>query len=301
LHGHHPYRATTYLGNEITPLPGAILLAIPFYVVASVSLENIFWLGVLLLVTHWFFRSRSTAIIYVLVLLGASAANLDDFVVGGDYIVNAIYVCIALATVMAVHKKNYSVWLQIASEVFLGLAVDSRPVYFVALPLFFAYLLQRRSRQVAIRAVAISGCVAVILPLSLYLYDPAHFAPLHLRHELDFLSPKYHAGLVLGLLGLLVSCIGFVIQLSRRRVYLLMGTALFVMLGLPGVLGWFVFPDALDAWFKLSLATPAALFLLLWLFAKYEKTGYTLRSENKNLAAHSSNNHGIGPASITAS
>ncbi|HEY3822976.1 MAG TPA: hypothetical protein VGL82_00380, partial [Bryobacteraceae bacterium] len=189
------------------------------------------------------------------------------------------------ATVAAAHRKDVVLWQQIASEVFLGLAVDSRPIYFVALPLLFAYLWQHRDRAVAVRALVVSGLVAAMLSIPFYLYDPAHFSPLHIRDKLDFIPPKYHAALVLTALGLLGSSIGFFIKLSRRRVYLLMGTALFLMLGVPGVLGWFLFPFTLDGWYLLSAATPSALFLSLWIFATYKKTGYSLRDRNENLAA----------------
>lgn len=277
LHGHYPYRAATYLGNDITPLPGAILLAIPFYLLGSVSLQNLFWLGIFLLVSGWYFRSHSTAIVYVLVLLGASAANLDDFVVGGDYIVNAMYVCIALAIAAIAHRKGVPLWQQIASEVFLGVAVDSRPVYFVALPLLLAYLWKHCDRKTAMRAFLVSGFVAAGLSLPFYLYDPAHFSPLHVRDKLDFIPPQFHAAVVLGALGLLVSCIGFAMRLSRRRVCLLMGAALFLMLGVPGIAAWFLFPLTMDAWYQLSLATPSALILSLWSFSTYERTGDRLR------------------------
>lgn len=282
MHGHYPYYSTTFLGNDITPLPGAILLAAPFVLLGSASLQNIFWLAIFLWFTRGFFRSRSTAIVYVLVLLGSSAANLDDFMVGGDYIVNAMYVCIAVAVVAATHRKNAALWLQIASEVFLGLAVDSRPVYLVALPPLFAYLWQRRDRKAAIRAVVVTGFVAAMLSLPFYLYDPTHFAPLHIWDKLYFIPQQYHAAFVFAALGLLASCIGFAMKLSRRRVFLLMGIALFLMLGLPGLFGWFLFPFTLDGWFQLSLASPSALFLSLWLFAIYEKTGYSLRASNEN-------------------
>lgn len=147
VHGHYPYRALTYLGHPITPLPGAVLLAIPFFLLGNVSLQNLLWLALFLLFSQWFFRHRSTAIISVLLLLGASAARLDDFVVGGDFLVNAMYVCAAAALVMAAHQGDRTVWMRIAAGVFLGLAIDSRPVYIVVVPLLVAYVLQRRGEM----------------------------------------------------------------------------------------------------------------------------------------------------------
>ncbi len=277
VHWHYLYSAKTFLGNQVTPLPGAILMATPFYLLGNVSLQNIFWLALFSGFASWFFRGSSTAMIYLLVLLGTSAANLDDFVVGGDYLVNAMYVCIAVALVIAAHKENVALWPQVASEVFLGLAVDSRPIYIVVFPVLLAYLCQRQRRSAAVRALLVAGSVAALLSVPFYLYDPAHFGPLHIRHKLDFIPAQYHAALVLPALGLLACGAGFLIRLSRQGVYLLIGVSLFCVLALPGLLAWFFHPFTLLALYQMSLVASPALFFSLWIFSKYEDTGYALR------------------------
>jgi hypothetical protein len=281
LHGHYPYDATTYLGNPITPLPGAILLATPFFLLGNVSLQNIFWLALFVWFSSRFFRHRWTAIIYLLLLLGTSAANLDDFVVGGDYFVNAMYVCIAIAVFLATRKENTLLWKQVTAEVFLGLAVDSRPIYFVVFPLLFAYLLQRRRRAMATRALLISASVTALLLVPFYVHDPAHFSPLHIREKLDFIPPGYHATLVLPALGLLASCAGFFIRLSQTGIYLLTGLSLFLILGLPALWVWFMNPFTIDGWSQLSWATASALFFSLWIFSRYENNVHALPSGNE--------------------
>jgi hypothetical protein len=45
LHGHYPYYGRTYLGNEISDFPGQLLMAVPFVLLGSVALQNVFWLG----------------------------------------------------------------------------------------------------------------------------------------------------------------------------------------------------------------------------------------------------------------
>lgn len=287
VHGHYPYYSTTYLGNAITPLPGAILLSVPFLFLSNVSLQNPFWLALFLWFGCWFFRSRSTALVYVLILLCASAANLDDFVVGGDFLVNSMYACIALASVLATHQHNARLWLQIAAEIFLGLAIDSRPVYVVILPLLFAYLWQQKERRAAVRALFISGFVAAGLSIPFYLYDPAHFAPLHIEDKLDFIPANFHATIVLPALGLLASCLGFFIHLSRRRLYLMIGISLFCMMGLSGIIAWLRAPFTLFSWYGgLPLLGTPAVFFSLWILSVYEETGYALRSRRHD----SSNN-----------
>ena len=280
-HGRYLYHATTYLDNRITPLPGAVLLAVPFFLLGNVSLQNAFWLAIFLGFCCWFFRDRSTALIYVFLMLGVSAMSLDDFVVGGDFVVNAMYVAVAVALVLATHKIDVPLWRQIAAEVFLGLAVDSRPVYVIVFPLLLAYLWQHRERSTAIRALLVAGSVAALLSVPFYLHDPASFAPLHIRHKLDFIPAKYHAEVIFPALGLLASCAGFLIPLSRQRVYLLIGVSLFFIVGLPGLAEWFFFPFTLAGWYGLSLLNLPALFISLWIFSKFQENGCALRLSHK--------------------
>jgi len=61
-HHEYPYDAVTYLGNPITPLPGALFLAAPFFALGHVSWQNILWLALFFLFTVRFFRHRATAL-----------------------------------------------------------------------------------------------------------------------------------------------------------------------------------------------------------------------------------------------
>lgn len=278
LHGHYPYRAQTYLGNPITPLPGAVLLAMPFVLIGNVSLENLFWLALFLWFARWFFGNRSAAVAFLLLVLGGSAANLDDFVVGGDFLINAFYVCIAMAIVIAVNDGVSAGWKQIAAAVFLGVAVDSRPVYIVVVPLLVAYVWQRCDRAAALRLLVISAIVAASLSVPFYLYDPLHFSPLHVTEELDLLPAWLRAAWLLPTLALLISCVGFAVRLTRTRVFLLAGISLLAMFGPPAILGWSFAPFTADGWLTLSLLSVPAMFLSLWILAEFEKNTAFLRS-----------------------
>lgn len=282
IHGRYLYDGHTFLGNSITPLPGAVLLALPFYFLGSVALQNLLWLALFIAFSSWFFRNRSTALAYVLILLGASAGNMDDFVVGGDFFINELYVCIAFALVLAACEDEIPAWMQFAAGVLLGFAVDSRPIYVVVFPLLFAYLWKRLGPAPALRAVLISGFTALLLSVPFYLYDPAHFAPLHIKHKLDFIPAQYHATIVLPVFGLLVSCIGFFIPLTRPRVYLLIGLSLFVMLGIPGWIRWFEHPFTLYGWYGVGLSGVPAPFITLWIFSHYQQTGRRLRAATRS-------------------
>lgn len=159
VNGQYPYYAKTYLGNAISPLPGAIILATPFYLLGNVSLQNCVWLAVFLWFGSIYFRERSTALMAVLLTLGGALVNLDDFVVGGDFVINGIYVAVSLYLVLLAYEKNTPLIQQIGACILLGLAVDSRPPYIVVFPLLAAYLWQHRGASVAFRAVLITGLV----------------------------------------------------------------------------------------------------------------------------------------------
>jgi len=277
LHARYLYDARTFLGNAITPLPGAVLLSLPFYLLGSVALQNLLWLALFLAFASWFFRDRSTAFVFVLLALGASSINLDDFLVGGDYFINALYVCIAFALTLVTFEEDMPTWMQVAAAVLLGFAIDSRPIYVVAFPLLLAYLWQRRGPAPAMRALLISGCTAALLSLPFYLYSPAHFAPLHIRHKLDFIPARYHATIALPALGLLVSCIGFFTRLTRPRVYLLLGLSLFAMVGIPGWIEWFQKPFTVSGWYGIGLSAVPCLFFMLWILSRYQQTARRLR------------------------
>ncbi len=277
LHGRYLYDAPTYLGNAITPLPGAVMLSLPFYFLGSVAIQNLFWLALFLAFVAWFFRDRSTALIMALLTFAAYTTNLDDFLVGGDYFINALYVCIAFALTLVTVEEDMPGWMQLAAAIFLGFAICSRPIYVVAFPLLLAYLWQRRGPAPAMRALLVSGCTAVLLSLPFYLYSPAHFAPLHLRHKLDFIPARYHATIALPALGLLVACIGFFIRLTRPRVYLLFGLSLFAMVGIPGWIEWFQNPFTLGGWYGVGLSAVPSLFFMLWILAHYQQTARRLR------------------------
>jgi len=44
--GRYPYYPRTFLNGPLSPLPGALLLALPFYLVGDSALQNVFWIAV---------------------------------------------------------------------------------------------------------------------------------------------------------------------------------------------------------------------------------------------------------------
>ncbi len=131
LHGEYPYYAKTYLGNAISPMPGAVFLAIPFYLLGRVSLQNLAWLVALAVVCTRFFRLRATVAAFLVILVLGSASTLDAFVVGNDYVTNVWYMFVLAYAFVKTFEQNPGGWRHILSSVLLGLALGSRPTFVV--------------------------------------------------------------------------------------------------------------------------------------------------------------------------
>lgn len=272
VHGHFPYYRHTYLNNPITPMPGALLLALPFLLLGRVSFQALFWIAIFVLISDKFFSRRITALTFLVVTIFASAGILDELFVGDDYTLNAIYLAVAIWCVVRAHRSS-SVWLQVLAALFLGLALSSRVIYFVIPPLIFAYLLHNHSLRTAVRTVTIVLAAAAVVTVPFYLYDPAHFSPLHVSEKLGFLSPPAQHALTIFLpaAALIIACAGFFRRLNLRGVYLLAGISTAVIIIPPAVLWLPLAHFSPDSWQLLAYASAPAIFMNLWAFHRFEE------------------------------
>jgi hypothetical protein len=180
LNGRHPYSAPTYLGNPITPLPGAIILAIPFVIAKAIWLQNVLWLGGFFLLARNFLRDDRQALL-LMWLVTATPAVLHEVAVGGDLLTNGIYVAVALFIGARALAGQTGRWPPIGAGVFLGITFASRLTYPYLFPLVFAFALQITRPGRAVLHSAIAALTFAVLTLPLYLSSPDRFAPLHMR------------------------------------------------------------------------------------------------------------------------
>ncbi len=274
VRGGSPYAHTTYLGNPISPMPGAIVLATPFAAMGRVSLQNICWLAAFVGFAATFFRSRATALVFLLVVTAGSLNTLDAFVAGGDYPINGWYVTIAVALFLKTNLRDRLSPAGIATGIFFGLTLSSRFVYpLVFVPLAGAYLLQRRGLLTALSRLSTPLIVATTVTLVVYVRDPVNFSPLHVSTKLAFLGPRVrHAAIVaFPVLTGLVACAGFLRPLSIERLFLIAGLAASVALLAPGA--WRLVDDHFSqaGWALTGYATPAVTFVALWAFRAIER------------------------------
>jgi hypothetical protein len=273
LQGHFPYYLRTYLGDPITPMPGALLLSAPFLLMGRVSFQNLVWLGLFIVFCLNFFRCRSSALAFLVVTALANAGVLEGFVVGADYVVNAWYICVFTFLFLRACEKNSARWQIILTGILLGIALSSRTVYAVIPPLLLAYLLpQGKGIWTAVRRVAVPVVTVIVVTAPFYFYDPAHFSPLHVVGKLYFLPEEFRGPLLILLpaLGLIVACAGFFTHLTLPRLFLLAGLASAVILIPPGLI-WGMFDHfSENSLGLLSYGEVSAVFVSLWAFSRFE-------------------------------
>lgn len=269
IHNHqYPYDTRTFLGNLPTPLPGALVLAEPFFALGHIAWQNLLWLALFFVFTMRFFRYRATALFFLLVFLLFAPANLADFTSGGDYLTNFFY--LAIAVVLFARSLGRPFYTCILAALFLGITLSSRIIYGVVLIPLLALTIQRISRfrtTVLFGIVILASCV-VTLPI----FAPHPFP--HLLQQLEQNSRKlryipaiFHPQLTLTLLAIIVSCAAFFRRMDIPRLFLVYGVASFIMLAPFAVTFAFSSVQHRNAFSYLAVC---ALSFSLWVLSQYE-------------------------------
>jgi hypothetical protein len=215
---HNPYRMTSFLGNPLTPMPGALILALPFYLIGNSAFQNLFWVPAFFWWAGRWFGATSAAIWCVLVFIVGCPASLRDFVTGGDYVVNALYVVIAMDTVF-VALLNERKWYLYPATIFLGVAISSRPIYALAVPVLAGTAFQFRGWRRMVEFLVLVGLACAALNGPLYLHDPTHFPAVNLARKISDVPSSFHLSLVLAVVGALIGFCSFFIRMDRVRIF----------------------------------------------------------------------------------
>lgn len=173
LDGRWPYGERTYLGNPLTPLPGALLIALPFHLIGNAAFQNLLWAALFI---GWCRRrivpGGAAWLAAALVTLGSPGA-LQDFAVGGDYLANALYV--TMAADLALRVQTGGRWARLAGGMVLAIAVSSRPVYAVVPVVLAGTIFRSHGAARSGLFVAVTGVVLLALNLPFALADPGNF------------------------------------------------------------------------------------------------------------------------------
>jgi hypothetical protein len=219
LHGHYPYYTLTYLGNPPTPMPGAIFLAAPFVALGTSALQNLFWVPMFIKYAPRIFGSESSAVLYVLIFIFLSPASLLDFVTGGDFLVNCLYIVVAIEFVIRVDSAQRSPATRFMVYVFLSICLSSRPIFIIVVPILSAYLFQRAGSRRAIEFFAATVLTCIVINGPFYLYDPARFPALNLSRKLADFPPNAHAEWLIPALSFVLASSSFFLVMNHARIY----------------------------------------------------------------------------------
>lgn len=228
LAGHYPYYVDTYLGSPPTPMPGALILAFPFYLLGNSALQNLMWIPAFIFWCATIFKDRLIALTYLALFLFASPAAMQDFVTGGDYLTNAIYVAIAMH-LMITTQASEKEWPRRGAELFLAIAISSRPIYVMAVPILAGAIYNIAGFRRMIECVLAVLTVCILLNAPFFLYDPSRFPTAHLSQKLSDVPPWLHASIILPVFAGAIGCTSFLIITDLHRAYALLGISLGVM------------------------------------------------------------------------
>jgi hypothetical protein len=287
-HHQYPYDAHTFRGNPPSPLPGAMLLAAPFFALRHIAWQNLLWLALFFVFTIRFFRHRATALFFLAVFLLLAPANLSDFTSGGDYLTNFYYVAIAVA--LFIRSRDRAIYACVPAALFLGVTLSSRIIYAVILIPLLALTLQRtsRSRTVALFVIVLIAAAAVTLPI---------FAPHPFTHlfqqlgqnagKLRYVPNALHPRWTLPLLAVMVAGATFFARMNLPRLFLTFSITSFVMLA-PFAVTFALHSERLR--YNLSYLGVCALSFSLWALSRYEHTSMDTDTESLIAANGDSDN-----------
>jgi hypothetical protein len=170
LHGHFPYSQTTYLGNVLHQMPGALLLAAPFVLLGTSALQNLFWLPLFFVAVRKE-AGGPTALRLAWLAVVLSPGIIHEVVTGTGHVSNTIYVALGLWWLIRTKHRD-------AAAVAWGVALASRANFLFLMPLAFGFLHQRVGSGEAVRATALTCLTVACLTVPFYLHDPRQFGPL---------------------------------------------------------------------------------------------------------------------------
>lgn len=177
-----PYYQRTYFGNQLTPMPGSLVLAAPAVLVWRGALQGFFWLLLLYLaLRNLIFRPAQALPLFVAILTFCPLI-LQQYVIGTDYFVNSIYVFLPMLLISTFEARTA---LIAPSVLALGLALSSRANFAFTIPVFAGALISNGNWRRNAATLAAVLAISAVVTLPFYFYDPAGFSPLHTRGKIN--------------------------------------------------------------------------------------------------------------------
>ena len=210
LEGRYPYYPKTYLGGYLSPMPGTLLLSVPFVAAGLLPYQNLFWLAFLFFTARNILKNSAIALGVAMTPVLTNPTFYQVLVTGSDHAANSIYVLVGMwATVRSVSERQTIWWKKVLAAAFLGFGLSSRSVFLFLMPLLFSLLFQTSGLREALKYVGLVLVIFCAVTLPFFLYDPAAFSPLIVHAEKTRLLENVlpHAGLIIGGTTLVLSLI----------------------------------------------------------------------------------------------
>jgi len=192
--------------------------ALPFVLLGNGALQNLVWVPLFAWWCLHHFESATTAFSCLAMFLIGCPASLVDFVTGGDYLVNAIYVVIAMDAVLRAQRSDKP-WHRYAASALLSVAISSRPIYAVAAIILAGSIVQTSSIRRMTEFLVVLVLVSVALNGPFFLYDPSRFPTSQLLEKVSVFPHFMHAAIVLPALGTAIACSSFFVPMTGERTY----------------------------------------------------------------------------------
>ncbi len=208
----YPYYTKSYLGNPVGPLPGSLILSVPFVLLGNMALQNIFWLTILFLCLKKILGDWRYSLLFIWTLMFTSPESLHELIVSGYKLSSTIIVLVFLILLINhLSRNNISYWKKYLSAIFLGIALSSRGDLILTLPVFFSFLMQNVGPKKSIKYFLIVLIAFIIVTLPFYLYAPSGFTPLQVQSgKILYLDP------ILNLIKVILMII-FCLLISMQR------------------------------------------------------------------------------------
>lgn len=220
-HGQLPYYPPHPKAGPLSVFPGGILLATPFALMGNSAYQNLFWVAVFLWLTIRLHGRRSEVLLLAGMAFALCPALQYEFISGGDMLANGIYVAVALCLFLRFWTTDRKGWLpRLATVVFLGVALASRPNYLLLLPLVGGAVWRWGGFRRAVGGSALAAFVSVAITVPFYLADPAGFTPLVAGNKLVLIDQHLPWGshVVQGASALASVAAGLWLILGRKSV-----------------------------------------------------------------------------------
>jgi hypothetical protein len=268
--GRFPYFERTFQGTRLSPMPGAAFLALPAYVIGRSGLQNLFWLPAFVYYARNFFIVRETQVLFAGIFLLACPGAMQDFVTGGDYLVNCLYVLIAVDLVGSVYRRTSTGWLQrLGVCLFFSFCISSRQNYALAVPVLAAFILQHGGARRMVEFLGLTALFCAAINLPFYLYSPADFPLFHQISKFDFIPPGVHAPVVFPTLAAALAIGSFALRMTRARVYGMIAMSFVPLFLLPPAFWLWRFGPLQWIFIETAYCLPVTIFAGVWLLTKW--------------------------------